>query len=74
MVGGADPETSAWQEFLTLVLRLTPGLLTRGMAGHKFVVHHLLAPRPVKQRVQETVLNRVLPGQFPCGPAGFLAG
>ena len=82
MVGGVSLETSASHEFpalvlcLTPVLRLTPGLVTaliRSLVGHKFVVHHLLSPRPVKQRDRETVLNRVLPGQFRGSPAGLLA-
>ena len=76
MVGGVSLANSASHEFLALVHRLTPGLviaLIRNLVGHKFVVHHLLSPRPVKQRDRETALNRVLPGQFPGSPAGLLA-
>jgi hypothetical protein len=76
-------------EFLALVLRVTPRLVTSLIrrpgafptlalvacgVGQKLVVHHLASPRPVKQGDREAVLKGVLAGQFSGGPAGLLAG
>jgi hypothetical protein len=40
--------------------------------SQKLVDHHLPAPRRLEQGDEEAVLNRVLAGQFPGGPAGLV--
>ena len=45
-----------------------------GVVSQKLVDHHLPTPRPLEQGDYEAVLNRVLAGEFPGGPAGLVPG
>jgi hypothetical protein len=46
-------------------------VLALGVVIQKLVDHHLPTPRPLEQEDEEAVLNRVLAGEFPGGPAGL---